>query len=469
MKKIPEGPQAVPFRTIKKLVARMELQAGKDNRISVDDIDVPPWQRQLVWTADEMGLLALSILRNYPMGMVILWTKPGGVRVPIDGRQRLTAIKTFRDGLAAIPDMPGVPDEYRRKKYRLLPLDDPMKYSELSLDEREAFDDYDPLIVAYDNIDEQTAMDIFIRLQGGKSLTKTEVRAALGGKLCEFVTGLTSAGGEKQEQDAEEDESVSHHKFFQQVNVRNVRKAHRNLCDVLLHEYLYPGKNKHWASLDALYRDKSQTLSEADQRGFKKSLERFRKACLISVDGKEVLLPQLRSAFLILSFYRAWAEIEAQYSKPDGYSFAAALAAFETQRETHKARVPWVNFTAALSNAGYSEGRINERHQILMSFLLREHPTMTRKDKNRVFSVAQKLAMWDRASHRCEWSDDDGSRCEAMFPDFQKADADHFMRWSDGGETSLENGRLLCAVHNRGRGRKEGTGAAPQQAAAASV
>ena len=183
MPRVETGPRKVEFNSLKKLASRMRAVNLDSNRISVDDADVPPWQRNTVWTGEEMGLLALSVLLNYPIGLVILWRKPNGIRVPIDGRQRLTAIQQFFAGQVAIPDYPGVPEGLKNKKYLLLPGDDTERYSQLSLEDREEFDDYEPQIVEFEHIDESTAMDIFIRLQGGKSLTKTEVRAALGARL----------------------------------------------------------------------------------------------------------------------------------------------------------------------------------------------------------------------------------------------------------------------------------------------
>ncbi len=40
---------------------------------------------------------------------------------------------------------------------------------------------------------------------------------------------------------------------------------------------------------------------------------------------------------------------------------------------------------------------------------------------------------------------------DMTFPEFRLADADHIVRWVEGGATSLTNGRLLCQAHNRGR------------------
>jgi hypothetical protein len=118
----------------------------------------------------------------------------------------------------------------------------------LDVQDRERFEDYSPQVVEFENISAEVAMDIFIKLQGGKSPTKNEVRSALGGLLCDYVTELTGPPIATDSSDEEEDEPTSHHPFFQQVNLRNTRKAHRNLCDVLLHEYLNPGQNKHWSS-----------------------------------------------------------------------------------------------------------------------------------------------------------------------------------------------------------------------------
>ena len=443
------GPRAVEFNSIKKLISRTTREASQ--RISTEDGDVPVWQRQSVWNVEDQGLLALSILQNYPIGLVILWRKGDGVRVPIDGRQRLTAIQAFVRGEVAIPDLPGVPEDLRHAKYVLRDGDDP-KYKLLPLEQREDFDDYPPQIVEFEHIDETTAMDIFIKLQGGKALTKTEVRAALGGRLCEFVTDLTTAPIVIADGDEDEVEPGSHHPFFKQVNLRNVRKAHRNLCDVLLHEYLYPTKNKHWSSLESLYRDKAGTLTEREREGFRKSLNAFARACSIQMDdGKLKLLPQLRSAFLILTFYRAWREIETEYVRTSDSDFAATIQQFEGQREATPRSVPWVNFTSALSNAGYSEGRCNERHDIFMTYLLQRYPAMpARNAETRMFTEGQKIAIWSRASHQCEWEDGSG-RCTERFDDFRNADADHIVRWIDGGLTTLENGRLLCQSHNRGR------------------
>lgn len=437
------------FKTIKSLHRRMQSTAARAERISTASRDVPLWQRGNVWRAERKGLLALSILQQYPIGQIVLWRKPNGVRVPIDGRQRLTAIHEFLDGALAIPDEPEVPTRYRNKKF-----------PDLTADEQDRIEEYELALVQYDSTDtpEDVASDIFVRLQGGVPLTKTEVRAALGGRVAKFVGELTATEVSDQADDSDEDgggaveaASTLGHPFFQLLKavVPEGRKAHRAICDVLLLEHLVPGGDKHWSSLKEMYQSRASTLSEPQKRQFSESLRRFASACTVRIANKSVLLPQLRSSFLILTYYRAWRALE-EYAFPASYRYSEDVEAFETQRAAHPNDVPYVQFTSFLSNAGYAKNRSDGRHEIIMSFVLARHPGWKRRDGRRSFTRDQKVAIWSRAERQCQWIDAaTGARCSEKFPDFALADADHIVLWSNGGPTTMENGRLLCQRHNR--------------------
>ena len=450
-------PKSPGFSNIKSLMRRIDASRKTElsRVVSIDDSDVPAWQRQTVWNADEMGLLAYSIIRQYPIGIIILWQKEDGIRVPIDGRQRITAIAEFFRGNVAIPDFPSVQKEYRKKKFKMLPGDEEKGYSPLSLDDCESFEDYQLVCVEYQDLEESIAMDIFAMLQGGKPLTKTEVRAALGGELCDFVTELTTDNS-VQEEDSEVEE-VSRHEFFNKLskNMPNRRKAHRNMADIMIHEILYPGEDKHWSSLESMYRDKYSTLTKTEKETCRRTIKQFLQATTIESAGTKVLMPQLKSAHLILSVFRSWQELSHDYDIPKGTSFAKLIAQFETLRQQHPNDKPWINFTSALSNAGYAKNRIQARHEILMTFLLQQMPELEPKDRDgkRLFTFDQKLAIWERANHQCEWEDENGLRCSAKFSNPKDADADHIVRWKENGKTTVANGRLLCKKHNRGRGK----------------
>jgi len=67
------------------------------------------------------------------------------------------------------------------------------------------------------------------------------------------------------------------------------------------------------------------------------------------------------------------------------------------------------------------------------------------RDPARVFNAAQKRYLMAQAGGRCE------HRPLLWFRCFRntRLQADHIMPWSRGGRTTLENGQMLCASHNR--------------------
>ncbi len=444
-------PRDAGFRNIKNLMNRMEANRKTDTGyvISVEESDVPAWQRQVVWTEDEMGLLAYSIIRGFPIGMIILWNKPNGIRVPIDGRQRLNAIREFYKGNIAIPALPIVEDFYKNKKYKLNPNEEKKGFSKLSIVDKDAFDDYELKCIEYGGIEEKVAMKIFVMLQGGKSLTKTEVRAALGGKLCDFITLITT---DRKSIDDENEEIIEDPKnpFFKALstNTPNRRKSHRNIADILIHEFFYSNQDKHWSSLENMYQEKANSLLENDKKKFKTLLNNFLRDVTIKVKGEKVLMPQLKTAYFILTVFKVWYDLKRNYDLPSDILFSKCISEFEVLRATNPKIIPYVNFTSALGNAGYAQNRINERHQILMSYILKKYPTakFKNRDSKRIFSIEQKIAIWERADKKCQFPN-----CSDEFPNFKDADADHIIMWNKNGETTVENGRLLCKKHNRGR------------------
>jgi hypothetical protein len=425
------------FNSAKALWRRLKREEP-DEIVSIENTHVPEWQREVVWTDDEMGLLAFSMIKKYPIGMLILWEKPNGISVPIDGRQRLTAIKSFFENKCAIPDSPTIDPEFRGKKY-----------DQLSLREKEAMEDYQLSIVLYRGLNEEIAKDIFIKLQGGKSLTKAEIRSAYPGLVTEFVTELTSAPSNLSG-DEDENDQVSGHPFFDEVNISKRNKGDRALCDMLVHEHLYPGVNKHWTSLESLYIDKKESLSTRERDEFRTKLQKFYLNVQRDIDGERRVNPRLKTFNLIITYFQVWNRISTEYDIRH-FNFSDVITEFENLRSHNEEDIQFIKFNEALSSAGYSEERMEKRMNILLNHILTNYPLFP-LDNRRNFTEQQKLAIWEKAEQRCEWVED-GSRCTATFANFREADADHIVRWSEGGPTTVENGRLLCIHHNRSNTR----------------
>lgn len=238
--------------------------------------------------------------------------------------------------------------------------------------------------------------------------------------------------------------------FFKALseNLVNRRKSHRNVADVLMHEYLYPNTDKHWSSLQTMYQDKSSSLTELEKDEFKKLLTQFYKEMTIKKNGKSILIPQLRTAYFILSVFKGYIDTKEKYTMPKGFKYVETIREFETIRASNKKDIEFLRFTSALSNAGYAFNRIQERHDILMSFILQKHQSAKPKHQKgkRLFTIEQKIAIWELAKGKCQ-----AEGCNKEFESPRKADADHVVMWKNSGETTVENGRLLCQTHNRGR------------------
>lgn len=67
------------------------------------------------------------------------------------------------------------------------------------------------------------------------------------------------------------------------------------------------------------------------------------------------------------------------------------------------------------------------------------------RDPVRIFTADQKRYLMAQAGARCE------HRPLLWFRCFRntRLQADHIMPWSRGGRTTIENGQMLCATHNR--------------------
>lgn len=71
------------------------------------------------------------------------------------------------------------------------------------------------------------------------------------------------------------------------------------------------------------------------------------------------------------------------------------------------------------------------------------------RDPQRVFTAAQRQAMFRRAGGQCEHKRMILPRCTAA-----PTHADHIFPWSRGGATVLSNGQALCARHNLAKSNK---------------
>lgn len=130
-------------------------------------------QRGNTWKPEQMSLLIHSICEGFPIP-VFFARSQDGVMDMLDGKQRGTTLSRFLNdefALSAIPEVIVYDRETKEEEYIDI---SGKKFSELPEDIQKRINRY-TLSISYDeNIDDDTASEMFYRLNNGKALTASE-------------------------------------------------------------------------------------------------------------------------------------------------------------------------------------------------------------------------------------------------------------------------------------------------------
>ncbi len=165
-----------------------------------DRIDMPEYQRQRVWPDKKKRLLIDSIIRGWRMPKFYFVKLDVSSYECVDGQQRLNAIWEFyEDTLELDDDLAG----------RL----GGSKYSELSPDITDAFDDYEIDIEEIEDASEADLEELFKRLQLGMPLNTPEKLNAISGGIRTFAQDV-----------------IKHNFFKEKVHLKDTRYAHYDIA-----------------------------------------------------------------------------------------------------------------------------------------------------------------------------------------------------------------------------------------------
>lgn len=98
-----------------------------------------------------------------------------------------------------------------------------------------------------------------------------------------------------------------------------------------------------------------------------------------------------------------------------------------------------------------NRGAVNKRHYILENAFWETEPDIQETDSQRAFSRAQRIKLFIESDRICEMCVEEGKTEEEAKVSWSNWDADHIEEHSQGGQTILENARVLCPHHNRSR------------------
>ncbi|KAA1115254.1 hypothetical protein PGT21_034229 [Puccinia graminis f. sp. tritici] len=165
-------------------------------RMNNNTIDIaPPYQRDVVWTKPSQSALIDSILKNKWVPTLLFSERPASVDrhgkkrkarwVCMDGKQRLTSIKLFLDGI--------IPWYIKPKQPLFFKQSDPPQPSRklLTEEQQEIFLSRGLTAAMYNQLNELQERDIFRLVQEGKPLTAGEKMHASSGPWGVYVNELT--------------------------------------------------------------------------------------------------------------------------------------------------------------------------------------------------------------------------------------------------------------------------------------
>jgi hypothetical protein len=154
----------------------------------VEDFDsqrflIPPHQREYRWTLNQQKKLIISVLKGYPIPLIVM-SKENGIQSIEDGRQRMTTLSRYKN------DMFGITWPIHSGLVR--------KYSQLTEEERAEFNRTNVQLSTFSGATPEQRVEIFDFLQNGSPLTAGErYHAQYASPLVSYTLALLLKPGER--------------------------------------------------------------------------------------------------------------------------------------------------------------------------------------------------------------------------------------------------------------------------------
>jgi hypothetical protein len=385
----------------------------------------PEYQRAPVWNEAKKQLLMDSILRGYDIPKIYLRRLPQRYEV-VDGQQRLRSIWEFMDGSYPLGE-----------KSQDLPSGDlaGQFFQNLSEGDQDRFSSFQFSIGLLEETTDLEIRDLFLRLQEGVSLNPAERRNAMPGRMRDFVARL-----------AEE------HPVFGRIKLNNKRYAHHDLVALVTCLEMAGGPADIKApSLRKMYQDNTKFDPNcAAAKQIKKHLNYLNKVLTQRPE-------EMRTKWGFVDLYLLVSHLIKNYvTKNRESTLAGFFIAFETRRlevknegfEELAASADWLDhlllkYIQAFETGAGTRDHVEKRHSAFLQYYRLQHPDLVPLDPTRAFSPEERLLLWHKGGKKC-------AICKTEI-ELEEMDADHIVQHSDGGKTTLNNGRCLCIPCNRGR------------------
>ena len=426
------------------------VELEKEKALQVDS----EYQRGAEWTVKQDRLLIDSLFRGYTIPLFYFHLKStkstwanNTYYYIVDGQQRKNAIvryvkngfsmfdpgKDLKTGLAHFQK--NQPVAWAGKTFDALPDALRAQFLETPLN-----------VILVESADDNEVRDLFIRLQGGLPLTAQEKRDAWPGDFTKFIIETAGKGSSTQ--------SWAGHDFFHKVLKGSPARGNmRKLCASMFMQFYSRRVNKYspesFTSLNGLDIDNFyQYHIDFDAQSINSGAPRFReildKAVQLLGNGKRPKIEAHMAYNVVLfmdiamgAFVPAWAD-----------KFTSAFDEFQTRlAKARKSKEPkdefWIHYGVLTGVSSSSKGRIEDRYRFFERKMLDAMSSLGRLDPTRAYSTAEREIIFYRDKRTCQ-------KCNGPVL-WADAEIDHITPHAVGGETSMENARLVHGkCHARG-------------------
>ncbi len=432
----------------------------------------PPYQRKAVWKTKKKQDLMDSLFRRYYIPKLVIrrvrLDDDRTVNEIVDGQQRITTVQEFFENKYKLPkSLADLGDGIAGKYYKDLNTDI-RKFIDRSLTYQA---DVILNIDKPDDVNHQIiATEIFWRLQQGETLNYMEVaHAQLSSLTRNFIVKYADDLTFDYETYEPLDTNPDKMSFFKLLNVDNQRMKHLQF----MARFLLIEKDGGYAELsDKKITEFIESKKVTDGIGnYSYEKEPAAKAVLSNLrtfhdifkndpilDEKNGI-KEFSTEYFIISVYMLIRHLKLYYVLDDDtkeivktfiYDFHHRWKTYDDSQDTDM-----LTFSNRRQQ-GEQDLEVRDRilRQIFFEYLQQKNFDLKEKDQKRAFSELQRIIIYRKGKGYCQQCLREGKPEKEAKVSWSQYQADHVVPHSKGGQTSIENGELLCAYHNQSKGAK---------------
>ncbi len=395
----------------------------------------PKYQRQEVWNIEKKQMLIDSILRGYDIPKLYIRQIESDESnfdfEVVDGKQRLASIWGFED------------DEFSlNEKCEDIPLFKGMtgkKYSDFSVKQRRRFTDKKLNVGEIINTTDVEIRDFFTRLQFGDQLNPAERRNAIVSDMRDFISDI-----------------VENHSIFDKVKAKNKRYAYDdwlsicvklelngNPCDVKASDLMEMYKNYSDFDVNGLKARKVKSVLNFMNRMFPDNVESPFLNIKWGFVDVYYLVSCLKDKYNIgrkyTWVYDFYKDFELRRREVNNLGIETQLIQ-ENSSYDDKLLYEYIQ----KFRVGNNKNAIETRSNVYLTLFKMKNTNIENKDNRRYFTEDERLIIWHRDNKICQI-------CHQEVLTLNEMDADHIKKHSEGGKTTIDNGRCTHAICNRSR------------------